>query len=77
MASTGTVPLLLLDDVMSELDPSRRDRLVEHLGTAGQTLITAADREALPSPARESLFTLPLGLAASTSREASSSGEAA
>ena len=74
--ATGTVPLLLLDDVMSELDPSRRGRLVEHLGTAGQTLITAADRDALPPPARESLFTLPLGLAASP-EEAPSSEEAA
>ena len=36
------VPLLLLDDVMSELDPERRERLVERLGGAGQALITAA-----------------------------------
>ena len=63
LEATGSVPLLLLDDVMSELDPSRRSRLVDHLGTAGQTLITAADRDALPPPARQSLFTLPLGLA--------------
>ena len=76
LESTGTVPLLLLDDVMSELDPSRRARLVEHLGTAGQTLITAADREALPSPARESLFTLPLGLARSTDEGSTSTSSA-
>ena len=70
LRSTGSVPLLLLDDVMSELDPARRDRLVEHLGTAGQTLITAADREALPARARESLFTLPFGLATSAEEAA-------
>ena len=75
LKSTGTVPLLLLDDVMSELDPSRRGRLVEHLGTGGQTLITAADRDVLPAPARESLFTLPLGLAPVS--DAPSSEEAA
>ena len=37
-------PLLLLDDVMSELDPERRERLVERLERGGQALITAADR---------------------------------
>ena len=37
------VPLLLLDDVMSELDPGRRERLVGRLGDGGQVLITAAD----------------------------------
>ena len=42
----GPAPLMLLDDVMSELDPARRGLLVEHLGTAGQTLITATDRDA-------------------------------
>ena len=36
-----TAPLLLLDDVMSELDPGRRELLLERLGP-GQTLITAA-----------------------------------
>ena len=70
LRSTGTVPLLLLDDVMSELDPARRGRLIEHLGAGGQTLITAADRDALPPAARESLFTLPLGLAASSEEAA-------
>ena len=35
-------PLLLLDDVMSELDPDRRRRLVERLRRGGQALITAA-----------------------------------
>jgi DNA replication and repair protein RecF len=37
----GLDPLLLLDDVFSELDPSRSDRLL-HLLPAGQTLVTTA-----------------------------------
>jgi DNA replication and repair protein RecF len=36
-------PLLLLDDVMSELDPSRRRRLVAFTRRGGQTLITTTD----------------------------------
>ena len=42
-------PLLLLDDVMSELDPGRRERLVDRLGDGGQALITAADEESVPA----------------------------
>jgi DNA replication and repair protein RecF len=37
----GTPPLLLLDDVFSELDPERSDALLRHLPT-GQTLLTSA-----------------------------------
>lgn len=40
-AATGTVPLLLLDDVFSELDPRRADALVRHL-PPGQTVLTTA-----------------------------------
>jgi DNA replication and repair protein RecF len=36
-------PLLLLDDVMSELDPSRRRRLVSFIRRDAQTLITTTD----------------------------------
>jgi DNA replication and repair protein RecF len=42
------MPLLLLDDALSELDGDRRRRLSEHLGTSGQTVITATGAEALP-----------------------------
>jgi DNA replication and repair protein RecF len=52
-------PLLLLDDVMSELDPGRRERLVARLGDGGQVLITAADEESVPAPARETVVTMP------------------
>lgn len=52
-------PLLLLDDVMSELDPGRRDRLVGRLGDGGQALITAADEESLPAPALVAVVRMP------------------
>jgi DNA replication and repair protein RecF len=54
------VPLLLLDDVMSELDPGRRERLVERLGSDGQAVITAADEDSLPPQARGSIVRMPL-----------------
>jgi DNA replication and repair protein RecF len=44
----GFEPLLLLDDVLSELDPSRRRVLAERLRAVGQTLITATEAAALP-----------------------------
>jgi len=52
-------PLLLLDDVMSELDPGRRERLVERLEGGGQALITAADEESLPAAAMRSVLRMP------------------
>jgi DNA replication and repair protein RecF len=42
-------PLLLLDDVLSELDEGRRAALAERLGGPGQTLITATAASALPA----------------------------
>src|SRR3546814_16244702 len=38
---TGSAPILLLDDVFSELDPDRSDALLANL-PAGQTLLTSA-----------------------------------
>jgi DNA replication and repair protein RecF len=52
-------PLLLLDDVMSELDPGRRERLVARLGDGGQVLITAADEESVPAAALGSVVRMP------------------
>jgi DNA replication and repair protein RecF len=43
---TGRTPLLLLDDVFSELDSGRRTRLVEQLDNY-QTLITTTDADAV------------------------------
>jgi DNA replication and repair protein RecF len=47
--ATGTPPVLLLDDVFSELDPDRSAALLAHLPT-GQTLLTTAS--GLPPDAR-------------------------
>jgi DNA replication and repair protein RecF len=48
-----TPPLMLLDDVMSELDPVRRDLLADRLAEGeGQTLITATEAGQLPSRRR-------------------------
>jgi len=44
----GVPPLLLLDDVLSELDPGRRRTLAERLQDSGQALLTSASRNALP-----------------------------
>jgi DNA replication and repair protein RecF len=41
-------PLLLLDDVLSELDAGRRESLVERLRELGQTIVTATSESALP-----------------------------
>jgi DNA replication and repair protein RecF len=59
LAARRVTPLLLLDDVMSELDPGRRERLVARLGDAGQTLITAADKESLPARAQLRMVPMP------------------
>ncbi len=45
----GVPPLLLLDDVLSELDPARRRILAARVAGAGQALITATDAAMLPA----------------------------
>jgi DNA replication and repair protein RecF len=44
----GLPPLLLLDDVLSELDPARREILAARVAGRGQTLVTATEASALP-----------------------------
>jgi len=46
---TGVPPLLLLDDVLSELDPGRRQILAARVRSVGQALITATDAAMLPA----------------------------
>ena len=41
-AETGEAPILMLDDVMSELDPSRRRQLIERIDRV-QTFVTCTD----------------------------------
>ncbi|HET8953770.1 MAG TPA: DNA replication and repair protein RecF [Solirubrobacteraceae bacterium] len=47
-AERGAPPLMLLDDVMSELDAGRRERLVEVLRAGGQSVITTTDLSHVP-----------------------------
>lgn len=50
LEATGTPPLMILDDVMSELDPERRARLATRLlEGGGQALITATEPAHLPA----------------------------
>ncbi len=46
---TGVPPLLLLDDVLSELDPGRRRILAARVRSVGQALVTATDAAMLPA----------------------------
>lgn len=43
--STGETPVLLLDDVMSELDARRRQQVITIVDRAGQSLLTTTDWE--------------------------------
>ena len=43
---TGEAPILLLDDVLSELDPMRAQAFVEALGDVEQAFVTATQRPA-------------------------------
>ena len=47
-AERGSAPLLLLDDVMSELDASRRERLATLLRRDGQAVITTTELGHVP-----------------------------
>ena len=47
-AERRAAPLLLLDDVMSELDASRRTRLVDVLRASGQSIVTATELSHVP-----------------------------
>ncbi len=49
----GAAPLLLLDDVLSELDSSRRRSLLAGLPSGGQTVVSATSADALPADGPE------------------------
>ena len=56
-SETGEYPILLLDDVMSELDRTRRERLMEFISKERiQTLITATDEAYLPMKITGNIF---------------------
>jgi DNA replication and repair protein RecF len=47
----GTPPLLLLDDVLSELDAQRRELLAARLDDGGQAVVTTTDLDHVPASA--------------------------
>jgi DNA replication and repair protein RecF len=51
----GVRPLLLLDDVLSELDLGRRQILADRVRSSGQALVTSASRSALPGEPSQAL----------------------
>jgi DNA replication and repair protein RecF len=52
---TGSAPLVLLDDVLSELDEERRRALAALVSARGQTLVTATAASAFPIEPSQSL----------------------
>lgn len=59
---TATTPVFLLDDVLSELDPERRQRLIEALPAGAQALVTSALPVGLPPALTESAAVVPIPL---------------
>jgi DNA replication and repair protein RecF len=59
LAGRGTPPLVLLDDVLSELDEGRRRALGELIGTGSQTLVTTTSATSLPTAPAQSLLVRP------------------
>ena len=55
----GTPPLVLLDDVLSELDAARRRTLAERIGRVGQAIVTATGAESLPLEPAQLLEVVP------------------
>ncbi len=53
--------MLILDDVFSELDEGRREKLLEIAGSAEQTFITVAVENDLPMAIKGSKFKVELG----------------
>jgi DNA replication and repair protein RecF len=47
----GEDPIMLLDDVLSDLDRTRAGRLVEVISRCGQAMVTATDRVGAPGDA--------------------------
>jgi DNA replication and repair protein RecF len=54
-ADDAPAPVVLLDDVFSELDRQRADRTLSLLLERGQVLVTTAELSVLPAPQRRSV----------------------
>jgi DNA replication and repair protein RecF len=59
----GRAPLMLLDDVMSELDSQRRELLADLLRAGGQAVITATESEHVPGAGEAGLIQVKEGTA--------------
>jgi DNA replication and repair protein RecF len=60
--ATGEAPLLLLDDVLSELDADRRRAFLESIGSYDQAFITATDVPDLPPHTVATISTIRAGV---------------
>ena len=56
----GEQPVFLLDDVLSELDPGRREALAAAIPPDAQALLTAATNNAMPDALRERATVIPV-----------------
>ena len=59
----GRAPLMLLDDVMSELDSQRRELLAGLLRSGGQAVVTATEAEHVPGATEAELIRVSDGIA--------------
>ena len=64
LEARGQPPLMILDDVMSELDPDRRLRLATRLGDGGQAFVTATEAAQVPAGVERAELALRDGRAA-------------
>ena len=60
-ATRDAIPLMLLDDVMSELDGDRRSRLVQLLRAGGQSVITTTDLDHVPGATEPGVVRIAVG----------------
>lgn len=61
-SETGEYPVLLLDDVLSELDSIRREQLTLFIKDRIQTFITATDHQLFQQPKFASFYTVSKGI---------------
>lgn len=54
------LPLLILDDALSELDSGRRGNLLSTVSDGGQVLVTAAEEELVPTDQVAEVFEVPV-----------------
>ena len=59
-ARVGETPVFLLDDVLSELDPGRREALANAIPADAQTFLTTASTASLPEALRDRATVVPV-----------------